>query len=66
MKRKPYPTFAECVKMGRKPQIKESKSDIMERFNEIPQDKYGGINVESLVVSNLMESLTRFDFKDFR
>ena len=66
MKRKPYPTYAECVEMGKKIPKKESHSIIMKRFDKIPQDKYGGVNVESLVVSNLMESLTRFDFKDFR
>lgn len=66
MKRKPYPTFKECVKMGRKPQKNESHSDIIKRFNEIPQCPYGGVSMEHLILSNLSESLSRFDFKDFK
>ena len=65
MKRKPYPTFAECVAMGRKQQKAEPHSHIMKRFNEIPQDKYGGINIERLQISNLMEEVARFDFGSF-
>ena len=60
MKRKPYPTFKECVKMGRKPQKNESHSDIIKRFNEIPQDKYGGVNVEKLYVANYMAEISKF------
>ena len=65
MKRKPYPSFQECVTMGRKQQKAEPHSHIMKRFNEIPQDKYGGINVERLQISNLMEEVARFNFGSF-
>ena len=65
MKRKPYPTFEQCVKMGRKPQKAEPISHIKKRYDEIPQDKFGGINVESLVISNLAEEIGRADFSSF-
>lgn len=65
MKRKPYPTFEQCIAMGKKKQKAEPHSHIMKRFNEIPQDKFGGINVERLQISNLMEEVGRFDFGSF-
>lgn len=65
MKRKPYPTFEQCIAMGRKQQKAEPHSKIMKRFNEIPQDKFGGINIERLQISNLMEEVGRFDFGSF-
>ena len=65
-KRKPYPTFEQCVKMGGKPQKAEPSSHIKKRYDEIPQCPYGGISIEHLLLSNLSESLSRFDFKDFK
>ena len=65
MKRKPYPTFEQCIAMGRKQQKAEPHSHIMKRFNEIPQTKFCGINIERLQISNLMEEVARLDFKSF-
>lgn len=65
MKRKPYPTFEQCIAKGKIPQKAEPASKIKKRFDEIPQDKYGGINIERLQISNLMEEVGRFDFGSF-
>lgn len=65
MKRKPYPSFQECVAMGKKKQKAEPASHIMKRFNEIPQTKFCGINIERLQISNLMEEVGRFNFGSF-
>lgn len=65
MKRKPYPTFEECIAIGKRQQKAEPATSIKKRFDEIPQDRYGGINVERLQISNLMEEIGRFTFGSF-
>lgn len=61
---KGYPSIEEIRESLKNFDPKTGYKKVAQQFKEIPQDPYGGVCVESLMVSNLMESLTRFDFRD--
>ena len=61
---KGYPTIEELRESLKNYDPKTGYKKVAQQFKEIPQDPYGGVCVESLVISNLMESVSRFDFRD--
>lgn len=60
LRKKPYPTLDKVLKQLKNPKPFERNKDFLARVEELPEDPYGGVNVESLYVSNYVYEISKF------